>query len=145
MAIGDHWTSRCPRVHIGMTSCVKRQAPLLLALESSSPRLQSYFTWSWQGPPSVSVWVCTEHSQGNVKLKPSDKARLTKYRQNLGKVADKRVSLKVQDRTNGRFRPPPLFWLLYWHHWLHHSPSTPWGGLARKAAGGLLQGVLDKI
>ena len=47
-------------VHIGMTSRLKRQAPLLLALAKAHPHVCRVIL---RGSHSVSFRVCTEHSQ----------------------------------------------------------------------------------
>ena len=50
------------RVHIGMTSRVKRQAPLFLALAKAHPHVCKAILRG-QGPSSVPVRVRFEHSQ----------------------------------------------------------------------------------
>ena len=83
--------------------------------------------------------------KGNVSLKPSDKARLTKYRQKLRKVADKKVSLKQKHKIvqTGGFAPAILAPLLAPLIVPLAKKALP--GLARKAVGGIIQGVMDKL
>ena len=134
------------RAYIGMTSRVKRQAPLLLALAKAHPHICKAIL---RGADKDLLHCLSECAlnilKGNVKLKPSDKARLTKYRQKLRKVADKRVSLKQKHKIvqTGGFAPALLAPLLA--PLIAPLAKRAVGGLARKAAGGLLQGVLDKI
>ena len=153
-----------------MTSCVKGQAPLLLAVAKAHPLVCKA---KLRGADKDLLQCLSECAldilKGNIKLKPSNKARLTKYRQKLQKVAGKRVSLKQKHKIMERH---PHFWLLYWHHWFHHWASVlggggrwlergwgwvggwkgggwgwGWGWLGGWGWGGglLLQGVLDKI
>ena len=104
MGIGDHWTSRRRRVHIGMTSRVKHQAPHLLVVVKAHPHVCKAILHRADRDLLQCLSECALNIlKGSVKLKPRDKARLSKYRQKLWKVAAKRVSLK-QKHTNGRFR-----------------------------------------
>ena len=129
-----------------MTSRVKRQAPLLLALAKAHPHICKAILHGADKDLLHCLSECALNIlKGNVKLKPSDKARLTKYRQKLRKVADKRVSLKQKHKMvqTGGFTPALLAPLLA--PLIAPLAKRAVGGLARKAAGGLLQGVLDKI
>ena len=146
MGKGDHWTSRRWRVHIGMTYRVKRQAPLLLALAKAHPHVCKAILRGADKDLLQCLSECALNIlKGNVKLKPSEKARLTKYRQKLRKVADKRSSLKQKHKIvqTGGFAPALLAPLLA--PLIAPLAKRAVGGLARKAAGGLLQGVLDKM
>ena len=69
-----------------------------------------------------------------MKLKPSDKAKLTKYSQKLRKVADKKVSLKEKHKIvqTGGFAPALLAPLL--------APLI--APLAKGALSGLLGGKI---
>ena len=144
--IRDHWMSRRRRVYIGMTSRVKRQAPLLLASAKAHPHVCKAIL---RGADKELLQCLSECAlnilKGNVTLKPSEKARLTKYRQKLRKVADKKVSLKQKHKIlqTGGFAPALLAPLLA--PLIAPLAKRAVGGLARKAVGGLLQGVLDKI
>ena len=66
--------------HIGMSSRVKRQAPILLALAKSHPHVCKAIL---RGADKDLLHCLSECAlnilRGNVPLKPSDKARLTKY------------------------------------------------------------------
>ena len=76
------------------TSRLKRQVPLLLVLAKAHPSVCKTILRSADRDLLQCLSECALNIlKGNVKLKPSDKARLTKYRQKLRKVADKRVSL----------------------------------------------------
>ena len=146
MGLGERWTSRRWRVHIGMTSRVKCQAPLLLALEKAHPHVCKAIL---READKHFLQCLSEYElnilKGIVKLKPSDKGRLTKYQQKLRTVADKSVSLKQKHKIvqMGGFAPALLAPLLT--PLIASLTMCTVGGLARKAAGGLLQGVLDKI
>ena len=133
-------------MHIGMTSRVKRQAPLLLALAKAHPHVCKAILRGADKDLLQCLSECALNIfKGNVTLKPGEKARLTKYRQKLRKVADKRVSLKQKHKIvqTGGFAPALLAPLLA--PLIAPLAKRAVGGLARKAAGGLLQGVLDKI
>ena len=129
-----------------MTSRVKRQAPLLLALAKAHPHVCKAILRGADKDLLQCLSECALNIlKGNVSLKPSEKARLTKYRQKLRKVADKKVSLKQKHKIvqTGGFAPALLAPLLA--PLIAPLAKRAVGGLARKAAGGLLQGVLDKI
>ena len=113
--IRAHWMSRRRRVHIGMTSRVKRQAPLLLALAKAHPHVCKAILRGANQDLLQCLSECALNIlKGNVTLKPSEKARLTKYRQKLRKVADKKVSLKQKHKIvqTGGFAPALLAPLL---------------------------------
>ena len=129
-----------------MTFNLKRQAPLLLALVKAHPHVCKTILRGAEKDLLQCLSECALNIlKGNVTLKPSEKARLTKYWQKLRKVADKKVSLKqkhkiVQTRGFAHALLAPLLAPL-----IAPLAKRAVGGLARKAAGGLLQGVLDKI
>ena len=84
---------------------------------------------------SFSVFQCALNIlKGNVTLKPAEKARLTKYRQKLRKVADKKVSLKQKHKIvqTGGFAPALLAPLL--------APVI--APLAKQVIGGLFGGKI---
>ena len=128
-----------------MSSRVKRQAPLL-ALAKSHPHVCHAIL---RGADKDLLHCLSECAlnilKGNVSLKPSDKARLTKYRQKLRKVADKKVSLKQKHKIvqTGGFAPAILAPLLAPLIVSLAKKALP--GLARKAVGGIIQGVMDKL
>ena len=124
-----------PGVHIGMTSRVKRQAPLLLALAKAHPHVCRVIL---RGADKDLIQCLSECAlnilKGNVTLKPAEKARLTKYRQKLRKVADKKVSLKQKHKIvqTGGFAPALLAPLL--------APVI--APLAKQVIGGLFGGKI---
>ena len=125
---------RCQRVHIGMTYCVKRLAPLLLVLAKAHPHICKTILCGANKDLLQCLSECALNIlKGNVKLKPSDKTRLTKYRQKLRKVADKRVSLKQKHKIvqTGGFAPALLAPLL--------TPLIV--PFAKRALSGLLRGI----
>ena len=129
-----------------MSSRVKRQAPVLLTLAKAHPHVCKAILRGADKDLLQCLSECALNIlRGNVKLAPTDKARLTKYKQKLRKVANKKVSLKQKHRLvqTGGFVPALLLPLLA--PLLIPLAKRTLGGLARKAAGGLLQGVLDKI
>ena len=98
-----------------MTSRLKRHVPLILVLAKAHPTICKAILRS----ADRNLLQCLTESvlnilKGNVKLKPSYKARLTKYHQNLRKVADNRVSLKEKQKIvqTGGFVPALLAPLL---------------------------------
>ena len=122
-------------MHIGMTSRLKRQVPLLLVLAKANPSVCKTILRSADRDLLQCLSECALNIlKGNVKLKPSDKARLTKYRQKLRKVADKRVSLKEKHKIvqTGGFAPALLAPLL--------APLI--APLAKGALSGLLGGKI---
>lgn len=132
-------------MHVGMSSRVRRQAPVLLTLAKSHPHVCRAIL---RGADKDLLHCLSECAlnilKGNVKLKPSDKARLTKYRQKLRKIANKKVSLKQKHKIvqTGGFAPAFLAPLL---PLIIPLAKKALPGLARKAVGGLLQGVMDKM
>lgn len=129
-----------------MSSRVKRQAPILLALAKAHPHVCKAIL---RGADKDLLHCLSECAlnilRGNVPLKPSDKARLTKYRQKLRKIADKKVSLKQIHKLvqTGGFAPAFLAPLLAPLIIPLAKKALP--GLARKAVGGLLQGITGKL
>ena len=118
-----------------MTSRLKRQVPLLLVLAKAHPRVSKTILRSADRDLLQCLSECALNIlKGNVKLKLSDKARLTKYRQKLRKVADKRVSLKEKHKIvqTGGFAPALLAPLL--------APLI--APLAKGALSGLLGGKI---
>ena len=98
-----------------MTSRVKRQAPLLLALAKAHPHVCKAILRGVDKDLLQCLSECALNIlKGNVTLKPSEKTRLTKYRQKLRKVADKKVSLKQKHTIvqMGGFAPALLVPLL---------------------------------
>ena len=96
-------------------SCVKWQAPLLLTLAKAHPHVCKAILRGADKDLLQCLSECALNIlKGNMTLKPSEKARLTKYRQKLRKVADKRVSLKQKQKIiqTGGFAPALLAPLL---------------------------------
>ena len=84
-----------------MTSRLKRQVPLLLVLAKAHPSVCKTILRSADRDLLQCLSECAlSILKGNMKmkLKSSDKARLTKYCQKLRKVADKKVSLKEKHK-----------------------------------------------
>ena len=124
-----------PGVHIGMTSRVKRQAPLLLALAKAHPHVCRAILRGADKDLFQCLSECALNIlKGNITLKPAEKARLTKYRQKLRKIADKKVSLKQKHKIvqTGGFAPALLAPLL--------GPVI--APLAKRLIGGLLGGKI---
>ena len=121
---------------------VSCEALLLLALAKANPHICKAILRGADKDLLHCLSECAHNIlQGNVKLKPSDKARLSKYRQKLWKLAEKRGYLKQKHKIIQTGGFTLLFWPLNWHH----CASMLWGRLAPKGAVDLLQGVLDKI
>ena len=98
-----------------MTSRLKRHVPLILVLAKAHPTIYKAILRSADRNLLQCLTECVLNIlKGNVKLKPSYKARLTKYHQNLRKVADNRVSLKEKQKIvqTGGFVPALLTPLL---------------------------------
>ena len=98
-----------------MTSCVKRQAPLLLALAKAHPHMCKAILRGANKDLLQCLSECALNIlKGNMTLKPREKSRLTKYLQKLREVADKKVSLKQKHKIlqTGGFAPAPLAPLL---------------------------------
>ena len=129
-----------------MSSRVERQATVLLTLAKAHPHVCKAILRGADKDLLQCLSECALNVlRGNVKLTPTDKARLTKYKQKIRKVANKKVSLKQKHRLvqTGGFAPALLAPLLA--PLLIPLAKRSLGGLARKAVGGLLQGVVEKI
>lgn len=78
-----------------MSARVKRNAHILKVLAHCHPSVQKVIIRGATKDLGVCLGECAHNIlRGNVPLKPSDKARLTKYKKQLRKVASKSVSLK---------------------------------------------------
>ena len=98
-----------------MSSRVKRQALILKALSQAHPHV----CWAILCGADKDLLQCLSECalnvlKGNVKLTPGQKASLTKYKQKLRKLANKKVSLKEKNRIiqTGGFTPALLTPLL---------------------------------
>ena len=118
-----------------MTSRLKRQAPLLLALAKAHPHVCRSILRGADKDLLQCLSECALNIiKGNITLKPAEKARLTKYRQKLRKIANKKVSLKQKHKIvqTGGFAPALLAPLL--------GPVI--APLAKQVIGGLLGGKI---
>ena len=98
-----------------MSSRVKRQAPILKALSQAHPHVCRAILRGADKDLLQCLSECALNVlKGNVKLTPGQKASLTKYKQKLRKVANKKVSLKEKHRIiqTGGFTPALLAPLL---------------------------------
>ena len=101
------WIPRCTH-HVSMSARVKRQAPVLKALAKAHPHVCQVILKGADKDLLKCLSECSYNIlRGNVKLKPAEKARLTKYKQKLRKVADKKTSLKHKQKLvqTGGFLP----------------------------------------
>ena len=98
-----------------MSSRVKRQAPILKTLSQAHPHVCRAILRGADKDLLQCLSECALNVlKGNVKLTPGQKASLTKYKQKLRKVANKKVSLKEKHRIiqTGGFTPALLAPLL---------------------------------
>ena len=120
-----------------MSSRVKRQAAILQALAKAHPHV---FQAILKGADKDLILCLSECAynilQGNVHLSPSQKTKLTKYKQKIRQVADKRTALKTKQKTlqTGGFLPALLAPLL-------SSVIVP---LAGKAVKGIIKAIKKK-
>lgn len=115
-----------------MSSRIKRQASLLQVLAKSHPHVCQAILRGADKDLLQCLSECALNIlNGNVKLKPTDKARLTKYKQKLRKIANKKVSLNQKHKIvqSGGFVPALLAPLL--------APII--APLAKTVLGGLLK------
>ena len=97
----EHW-------NVVTSSHVKRQAPLLQALVQAHPHICKAIL---RGADEDLVQCYSECAlnmlKGNVPLSGPQKAKLTKYKQKLRKVANKKISLKEKHKIvqTGGFVP----------------------------------------
>ena len=105
---------RCAH-HVNMSARVKRQASVLKALAKAHPHVCRVILKRADKDLLKCLSECAYNIlRGNVKLKPAEKARLTKYKQKLRKVSDKKTSLKEKQKLvqTGGFLPALLAPLL---------------------------------
>ena len=98
-----------------MSSRVKRQAHILKALSKAHPHVCHAILRGADKDLLKCLSECAYNIlRGNVKLSAAQKTRLTKYKQKLRKVADKKTSLKQKQRIaqTGGFLPALLAPLL---------------------------------
>ena len=121
-----------------MSSRVKRQAHVLQTLAKAHPHVcQSIL----RGADKDLLQCLTECAlnvlKGNVNLTPSEKTKLTKYKQKLRKVADKKVPLKQKQKIvqTGGFLPALLAPVV-------KAVVAP---LIGKAIGGVVTGLVKKV
>jgi hypothetical protein len=98
-----------------MSSRVKRQATVLKVLANSHPQVCQAILRGANKDLLQCLSECALNIlKGNVKLSPGQKASLTKYKQKLRKVANKKVSLKHKHKIvqTGGFAPALLAPLL---------------------------------
>ena len=105
---------RCAH-HVNMSTRVKRQAPTLKALAKAHPHVCQAILKGADKDLLKCLSECAYNIlRGNVKLTAAEKARLTKYKQKLRKVSDKKTSLKKKQKLvqSGGFLPALLAPLL---------------------------------
>ena len=110
-----HLPSRCQGVHITMSSRLKRQAPLLHALAKAHPHVCKTILKGADKDLLLCLSECAFNIlKGNVRLTPAQKATLTKYKQKVRNVANKKTSLKQKQSIlqTGGFIPALLAPLL---------------------------------
>ena len=114
----SHLSSRRRRVNIyddSMSARVKRQARMLKVLAKNDPHVCKAIL---KGADKDLVKCLSECAynilRGNVKLTATQKTRLTKYKQKLRKVGNKKTSLKQKQKLvqTGGFLPALLAPLL---------------------------------
>lgn len=82
-----------------MTSRVKRQAHILATLSKAHPSVCNLILKNADKDLLKCLSECAYNIlKGNVDLSPSEKTKLTKYKQKLRQVADKKTSLKKKHR-----------------------------------------------
>ena len=98
-----------------MSSRVRRQAPVLKVLGKAHPHVCQAILRGADKELLKCLSECAYNIlRGNVKLTPAQKARLTKYKQKLRKVADRKTNLKQKQKLvqTGGFLPALLAPLL---------------------------------
>ena len=125
-------------VHIAaMSTRVKRQAQVLRVLAKSHPHVCKAIL---RGADKDLLFCLSECAynilRGNVSLTPAQKAKLTRYKQKIRQVANKKTALKQKQQIvqTGGFLPALLAPLL-------GSVITP---LAEKAVGGIVKAIQKK-
>ena len=120
-----------------MSARVKRNAHVLHVLAQSHPRVVKCIIQGADKDLTDCIGECAHNVlKGNVTLKPSEKARLTKYKLKLRKIASRKATLKSRKnilQTRG-FLPAFLAPLL-------GSVILP---LAKKAVGGIIKSIHKK-
>ena len=120
-----------------MSARVKRNAHVLHALAQSHPHVVKCIIQGADKDLTDCIGECTHNVlKGNVTLKPSEKARLTKYKLKLRKIASRKATLKSRKKIlqTGGFLPALLALLL-------GSVILP---LAKKAVGGIIKSIHKK-
>ena len=98
-----------------MSSRVRRQAPILQVLAKAHPHVCQAILKGADKDLLQCLSECAYNIlQGNVHLTPSQKASLTKYKQKIRQVANKRTALKQKQKIvqTGGFLPAILAPLL---------------------------------
>lgn len=120
-----------------MSTRVKRQAPILQALAKAHPHVCQAILKGADKDLLQCLSECAYNIlKGNVHLTPSQKTKLTKYKQQLRQVSNKRTALKTKQKTlqKGGFLPALLAPLL-------SSVIVP---LAGKAVKGIIKAIKKK-
>lgn len=120
-----------------MSTRVKRQAPVLHTLAKGHPAVCRAILKGCDKDLLQCLSECAHNVlQGNVSLTPGQKSRLTKYKQKLRSVANKKTALKTKQKIvqTGGFLPALLAPLL-------GSVIVP---LAEKAIGGIVKAIQKK-
>ena len=121
-----------------MSSRVKRQAHVLQTLAKAHPHVCRSILRGADKDLLQCLSECALNVlKGNVKLTSTEKAKLTKYRQKLRKVSDKKVSLKQKQKIvqTGGFVPALLAPVV-------KAVVAP---LLGKAIGGVVSGLIKKV
>ena len=124
-----------------MSSRLKRQAAVLKVLANSHPSVCKAIVRGADKDLLQCFGECAHNVlQGNVPLTPGQKANLTKYKQKLRKVANKKTSLKQKQKIvqTGGFLPALLAPIAAP---LLKSVALP---LAGKVAGGVIRSIFKK-
>ena len=135
-----HSCSNLQRVYIdddSMSTRVKRQAPVLRVLAKNDPHVCKAILRGADSDLLKCLSECAYNIlRGNVKLTPAQKAKLSKYKQKLRKVGDKKTTLKQKQKViqTGGFLPALLAPLL-------SSVIVP---LAGEAVKGIVKAVSKK-
>lgn len=122
---------------VTMSTRLKRQANVLHALAKGHPHVCKAILKGADKDLLQCLSECAHNVlQGNVPLKPSEKARLTKYKQKLRHIANKKTALKQKQKIvqTGGFLPALLAPLI-------GSVIAP---LAEKAIGGIVKAIKKK-
>lgn len=120
-----------------MSARLKRNAHILNALAHSKPSVRNAILRSRNHDLTHCIGECAFNLlRGNIPLTSSQKAKLTRYKQQLRQVANRRVSLQNKNKIiqKGGFLPALLAPLL----------STVIAPLAKTVIGGIVKAIKNK-